>query len=864
MKCKIKNSAIFFLLLQVPLISISSNFDGETNGSPQSAFIQNIGQIGDGNGGLHPEVLFKSSFNDVTLFFKKDGIVYLFNKYETVPNEESGKERAAGNIAKAKILETKPLVFRMDLVFQNPNPAMTVIPSGKRTEVSNYYLAHCPDGVLNVNHFDSVTYKNIYHNIDITYYYDEKGLKYDIVVFPGGNISDIRYKYIGANSVKINKQSDLEIDYAEGQILTEEKPVAFLRNNKSKQIQVNYFFDSHSGSVGFSGEKNTLDEPFVIDPPVKWATYFYNTNSANSSWSNPEYDASGNLFLADQTYDNAYPLQNPGGGAYYDAAKSTMIKLVIMKFSSSRALFWATYYGGDNYDCLAGTTDYGKSLALDNSGNVYVAGYTNSPTTVFPTLNPGGGAFYQDQSRCYGETSFFLKFNNNGIRIWATMFTHETASTSGTMIRINGITCDGTNLFFTGQQYDWTPANTIPLRNPGGGAHYQTSILGSQDVFVGKFNSSQVLVWDTYVHSTNPANTAFGQGSDLHCDASGNLFLVGRESGANSHHYLVNPGGGAYYQATKGANGDLFITKFNSSLTAVWGTYYGGNGMDIPHTLEPDYLGNFYILGRVTQSTDFPTQDPGGGALYQAAKSNAASDGFLIKFNASGVRQWGTYLGANVPAAGSDENHFTGIAFNPTDNNIFVSGDTKSILMTTVNKGGSYNQAANAGGYDMFYYEFNSAGVVQWASYYGKSQNETCYDCRLAFSGAGCGTKLLSMVITASMDMTGVDPGGGAWYQGTTTFGYNNFILEMGNATAPPGGSTWTWTGAINTDWHTACNWDKQSVPVTTSNVVIPGGTSNNPTISSADADCYDITINSGNGAVLTISGARILNVTKP
>ena len=105
----------------------------------------------------------------------------------------------------------------------------------------------------------------------------------------------------------------------------------------------------------------------------------------------------------------------------------------------------------------------------------------------------------------------------------------------------------------------------------------------------------------------------------------------------------------------------------------MWGTYYGGDGMDIPSTVEPDSLGNIYIIGRYTKSTDFPTQDPGGGALYQVAKSNAACDGFLLKFNTSCVCQWATYLGANVPSAGSDENHFSGIAFNTSNNNVFIS-----------------------------------------------------------------------------------------------------------------------------------------------------------------------------------------------
>jgi hypothetical protein len=774
----LKTFVIGLLFFITPIVSFSQE---TTAYSRTNCFVENKGQIADSDGKLHPEVLFKSVYNDATLFFKNNGIVYLFTKFDSVSTEESIKEREAGNIARAKVLESKPMMFRMDLIFENTDPSMEIVSSGKSKEVSNYYLAHCPSGIMNVSQYDSITYKNIYHNIDITFYYTLKGLKYDITVHPGGNISDISYRYDGANEVAVNKEGELEINYADGKLMTEEKPVVFFADNTENKIQISYNVDSVNGTIRFVGENNTFLKTLIIDPAITWATYFHNTNSANSSWTNTEYDASGNFFMADQTYDAAFPLVNPGGGAWYDAAHLYMIKIAVLKFNSNRTLVWSTYYGGDKMNCLAGCTDYGKALALDNSGNVYVAGYTDPGTTVFPTYDPGGGAFYQDQNRCYGETSYFLKFNTNGVRQWATMFTHETASTSGTMIRVNGITCDGTNLFFTGQQYNWTPANTIPLRNPGGGAHYQTTILGDQDVFVGKFSSTSVLVWDTYLHSTNPANTAYGQGLDLHCDASGNLFVTGRESGANSHHYLLNPGGGAYYQATKGANGDLFITKFNTSLAVTWSTYYGGNGMDIPSTVEPDGAGNIYIVGRVTQSTDFPTYNPGGGALYQAAKSNAASDGFLIKLTAATcVRTWATYLGANVPTAGSDENHFYGIACSTSDNHVFIMGDTPSNTITTLNKAGSYNQAAIGGGYDMFFYEFDNAGVTQWASYYGGGSNEQFYNGRIGSLMTGCGLKMVTHVTTATMTLSGVDPGGGAWYQGTTPFAWNDFIIEFG------------------------------------------------------------------------------------
>ncbi len=53
------------------------------------------------------------------------------------------------------------------------------------------------------------------------------------------------------------------------------------------------------------------------------------------------------------------------------------------------------------------------------------------------------------------------------------------------------------------------------------------------------------------------------------------------------------------------------------------------------------------------------------------------------------------------------------------------------------------------------------------------------------------------------------------------------------------------WTGAVNSDWHTAGNWDN-GVPSATVDAIIPNRT-NDPVISNADAECDALTITDGN-----------------
>jgi hypothetical protein len=75
-------------------------------------------------------------------------------------------------------------------------------------------------------------------------------------------------------------------------------------------------------------------------------------------------------------------------------------------------------------------------------------------------------------------------------------------------------------------------------------------------------------------------------------------------------------------------------------------------------------------------------------------------------------------------------------------------------------------------------------------------------------------------------------------------------------------GTLLTWNGSVSTDWLTAANWTPAQVPAANSDVVIPSGTPNQPTVSASNGtakQARNVTLNSG--AVLTLADNGVLLV---
>jgi gliding motility-associated-like protein len=329
---------------------------------------------------------------------------------------------------------------------------------------------------------------------------------------------------------------------------------------------------------------------------------------------------------------------------------------------------WATYYGG-----TAGT--FSNSVATDASGNVYLAGYTQSTTNIASGgfQNTFGGGTYD---------VFLVKFNAAGNRLWATYYGGigndyypcVTTDTAGN-VYLAGFTQSTTNIASGGFQ------NTF-----GGGL---------TDAFLVKFDSAGNRLWATYYGGPSDE-----QGLNVATDVSGNVYVAG---------YTESTSGIAFggFQNTIGGYIDAFLVKFDPAGNRLWATYYGGTGSDFGFSIDTDTLGNIYLAGYTSSLSgisSFGFQNMFGGGAY---------DAFLVKFDASGNRLWATYYGGN-----SSEECFS--VATDAKSNVYIAGATSST--SGIASGGFQN--AYGGGMDSFLGKFDATGNRLWATYYGGPQAE--------------------------------------------------------------------------------------------------------------------------------------------
>jgi hypothetical protein len=235
---------------------------------------------------------------------------------------------------------------------------------------SNYFLGNdsCK-WATNALAYASILYQNVYNGIDFRVSSIGNNLKYDFIVRPGADPSQIKIEYCGMDGVEKTNDA-LEIRTMVGS-LTELKPFSYQINNNNKQTVPSEYHLQHN-IVSFSfpadyDECNTL----TIDPLLIFSTYSGSTADNWGSTATP--GEHGTLYSAGVTHQSLGGSFPATTGAFQTTNKGSFDMAIIKYDSAGTRFLYATHLGGVNNDSP-------ESLVVDKpSGDLIVLGISSSP-----------------------------------------------------------------------------------------------------------------------------------------------------------------------------------------------------------------------------------------------------------------------------------------------------------------------------------------------------------------------------------------------------------------------------------------------------------------------------------------------------
>jgi uncharacterized protein (TIGR03437 family) len=607
----------------------------------------------------------------------------------------------------------------------------------------NYLIGSASEWKTDAAAYSQVRYPNVYQGIDLVFYGRGNRLEYDFKIQPGADPSLIQVHWHGAQKLAVAENGDLVVSGAGGQIRWD-KPLLY-QNQAGARNRVEGGFKLLGGDrVGFHVGSYDKQRELIIDPTLVFGTYLGGSQIEYARAT--AIDASGNLYVAGLSTSIDLPVTKSVLQSEYAGNSTNFFSgdAFVAKYTPAGTLAFLTYLGGRS-------DDMALAIAVDDSGNPYVTGFTNS--SDFPTTS---GAF-QTKFGGFNNRGFLLrqgdafvsKLSSDGKSLIYSTYLGGSGDDAALAIAVDGSgnayiagTTGSTNFPVTQGVYQSTFAgygSQAIFPRVGGAA-----IVGG-DVFVTKLNpDGGSLAYSTYIGGSNDdvANA-------LAIDKAGNAYVGGYTLSSNfptTAGALRTTFGGTELQNSFFNFGDGFLLKLNPSGSAlVYSTFIGGSGDDVVCALAVDTIGNVYATGATT-STDFPVTSGAYQARYRGPNvlpglvDQLIGDAFALKLNTSGTGLvFSTYLG------GRGDDWGMGIALSGNGNPV-VAGYTNSIdfpvtadAMQKKLAGPAYNSNSDRLG-DGFLLELDPIGNLTYSTFLGGTDDNAI----LALSVSPSGTAFVS------------------------------------------------------------------------------------------------------------------------
>jgi len=660
-------------------------------------FVENRGQT-------DKQVRFVAQGSHYAFFLTQEGVVLsLANQAHKSPLQKTSYD---AHVIPAKASDvsredSSAAGVALALQFVSANPNVSVEGSELASSKANYLRGNDPaQWRTELQRYGEVVYRELWPGIDLHVREKNGALKYEFHVSPGGDVGEVRLAYRGANSIKLDSLGALQIVTDIGTI-QDQAPVSFQEIDGVRHpVQSHYALASGSSNqYGFAVDPTyRRDHELIIDPGVDYSTFLGGSNTDGAS--GIAVDAAGNAYIVGTTYSSNFPTT---AGAF-DRTLAPPNDVTVSKLNpTGTALVWSTYMGGTPTALPAGNGsdpwEFGRAIAIDSSGNVYVTGQTTSSN--FP-ITKGAFRTTLHVNPFDATDAFVTKLNPSGSQLIYSTFLGGSGLDDAL-----AITVDNTgSAYVTGE----TGSADFPI-TPGAP---QTKFVGSgSQAYVTKLNpAGSALVYSTFLGGSNVQ-----MGNRVVVDAAHNAYVMGSTSSPDF------PTTAGAYDRTLAGSFDLFVSKLNPTGTALqYSTYLGGTGMEIGGGLAVDPAGNAYITGG-TDSADFPAT-PGTLQIV----TDPDNTGFVTKLNATGSALiYSTLLQGQAMA----------IALTPTGN-AWITGATTSLNFPTTPD--AYERFFHAGGTfvsaDSFITQLNATGsAVLYSSYLGGINTDVGYDIGLDSAG---------------------------------------------------------------------------------------------------------------------------------
>ncbi len=325
----------------------------------QKVFIENKGQYALKDKATKEEILFGA---------RQDGLQYYFTKNSIYIKHTSSVKRSEPEIeAEIKRLgikeeakaEEKEFAFKQVEEFHQLN----FVGAGNQTEILSaekishtYNFGVSANQTIIANAFKKITYKNLYPGIDMEFYFpeDKQGFKYNFILQPGADASQIKMQYPLSEKVKISG-GNVTIKSLFGDF-TDHAPVATQGTNA---IDCS-FKPEKNNAVGFSISSYDKTQSLIIDPWTTTPIFAGSSNAYDVDW-----DYAGNCYA----YGGISPFQ-------------------LIKFNNSGVPQWV--FTTSTFASSSGGAYYGDFTIDKASSSIYIVDGFNSTGAQMLKVNNSG------------------------------------------------------------------------------------------------------------------------------------------------------------------------------------------------------------------------------------------------------------------------------------------------------------------------------------------------------------------------------------------------------------------------------------------------------------------------------------------